>query len=54
MRLLIPDKNFRKNVIAFQQEFNLWECFEKRVFRTAPLSRTDTFGTHCMINVRSK
>jgi hypothetical protein len=51
---LFQIKTLEKNGIAFQREFNLWERFEKRVFRTNPLSRTDTFGTHCMINGRSK
>jgi hypothetical protein len=39
---------FEKNVIEFHREFYFWERFEKRVFPTDPLSRTDTFGTHCI------
>ncbi len=38
---------FEKNFIEFHREFYFWERFEKRVFPTDPLSRTDTFGTHC-------
>jgi hypothetical protein len=41
---------FEKNFIEFHREFYFWERFEKRVFPTDPLSRTDTFGTHCMSN----
>ena len=39
---------FEKNFIEFHREFYFWERFEKRVFPTDPLSRTDTFGTHCI------
>ncbi len=39
--------SFEKNFIEFHREFYFWERFEKRVFPTDPLSRTDTFGTHC-------
>jgi hypothetical protein len=38
---------FEKIFIEFHREFYFWERFEKRVFPTDPLSRTDTFGTHC-------
>jgi hypothetical protein len=38
---------FEKFFIEFHREFYFWERFEKRVFPTDPLSRTDTFGTHC-------
>jgi len=40
--------NLWKNFIEFHREFYFWERFEKRVFPTDPLSRTDTFGTHCI------
>jgi hypothetical protein len=38
---------FEKKCIEFHREFYFCERFEKRVFPTDPLSRTDTFGTHC-------
>jgi hypothetical protein len=44
---------FEKNVIEFHREFYFRERFEKRVFPTDPLSRTDTFGTHCILNLHS-
>ncbi len=43
-----PNINLLKKIIVFQREFYFRERFEKRVFSTNPLSRTDTFGTHCM------
>jgi hypothetical protein len=45
---------FEKIFIQFHREFYFWERFEKRVFPTDPLSRTDTFGTHCIFDQRAR
>jgi hypothetical protein len=42
---------FENFFIEFHREFYFWERFEKRVFPTDPLSRTDTFGTHCIWDI---
>jgi hypothetical protein len=39
---------FEKIFIEFHRELYFWDRFEKRVFPTDSLSRTDTFGTHCI------
>jgi hypothetical protein len=40
---------FENFFIEFHRQFYFWERFEKRVFPTDSLSRTDTFGTHCTL-----